>query len=123
MRDILKILLYSIFLLLFSCSNDTKSLIQKIKTEDYEFNLYKIDSGTFGESAEIKILDNKKNLIETIGLRGEDYFPKIDSIAKKTIYISYNYPTESKEINFEQVVLGDALIDKKKLKFNYIFTN
>ena len=60
---------------------------------------------------------------EEIGLRGEDYFPKIDSVVNENIFISYSYPTQTELLDFEQVALGEALINKSRLKFKYVFTN
>lgn len=123
MKELLNNLLFSIFLLLLSCNNETKSLIQKIKTDNLQLNLYKINSGSFGESAEIEIVDNKGVLLEKIGLRGEDYLPRIDSVNNNNLFISYSYPTQTEKLEFEQVVLGDALLNKSKLKFKYNFNN
>jgi len=94
-----------------------------MKTKNLELKLYKIDTGTFGETAEIQILDMKGNLLEEISLRAEDCFPKVDSIVNDNIFISYTYPTQTERLNFDQVVLGDALINKRKLRFIYNFTN
>lgn len=98
-------------------------MVQIIKTEKFVFNLYKIDSGAFGETAELEIFDNTEILIEKIDLRGEDYFPKIDSIVNENIFISYSYPTQTEKLEFEQVVLGEKLINNTNLRFNYNFLN
>lgn len=98
-------------------------MIQKIKIENLEINLYKVDHGAFGETAELEILDNQGILIEKLGLRGEDYFPKIDSINNNNIFMSYSYPIQTQKLAFEQVVLGEALLNKSNLKYKYNFTN
>ena len=123
MKQSLNTIVFSFSFILFSCSYDSKTLVQKINTKSLEINLNKVNSGAFGETAEIQIFDMEGNLLEEIGLRGEDYFPKIDSVVDENIFISYSYPTQTELLDFEQVALGEALINKSRLKFKYVFTN
>lgn len=123
MKQSLNTIVFSFSFILFSCSYDSKTLVQKINTKSLEINLNKVNSGAFGETAEIQIFDMEGNLLEEIGLRGEDYFPKIDSVVNENIFISYSYPTQTELLDFEQVALGEALINKSRLKFKYVFTN
>ena len=112
-----------IIIIVVSCSNELKKIIQTVKSGDINIMLYNVDSGAFGEAAEVQIYDNSKRLIETLNLRGEDSFPIIDSIISDTIFMSYILPIQKDILSFEDVVLGDGLIDKDKLKYVYVFKN
>lgn len=129
-------ILMSLFLLLFGCNNVKKcaitsneKLLQEYQTSKENFVLWFADQGAFGSSVALRVCDSKNNkLIEEIILRGEDYLPKIDSVIGDNVYIHYNFPREKNEykiqpLEFESVVLGDALLQKRHLKYNYIFTN
>ena len=121
-----------VFQLLFLCS--CKNSDRRWETDDgkilstYSDNTNKAkiiqkDDGAFGYSGILKVQKNDKKVIyEEIGLRAEDFLPKIDSVIGDNVYISYDLISESK-IEFKDVVLGNALIDNKNLIFNYHFTN
>lgn len=123
-------------LLLLACNNVKKCssssnerLLQEYQAPKETFALWFADQGAFGSSVVLRVCGSKNNkLIEEIILRGEDYLPKIDSVIGDNVYIHYNFPRKQNENNiepleFESVVLGDALIKKRHLKYNYIFTN
>jgi hypothetical protein len=130
-----------IFVIVFflnACSNkntcqclegDKDIIIQKYSAKKENALMCYFNQGTFGGVIDLKICDKKNNLlIEKITLRGEDYRPTIDSIINSTVYVHYSYPRDEMKKNieilkFEDVVLGDALLDKKKLKYKYVFQN
>jgi len=99
-----------------------EKLIQSFDTDVITAHLLQIDSGAFGFSTRLRICNSSNKVIEEIGLRGEDYLPSIDSIVKKTVYIHYSLPSDE-AIEFEDVVLGDALLKRESLKYKYIFKN
>lgn len=135
MKSILKLVIVIITTVLFfgSCSNkecncdiNSNSNIQKFDTPDYIILLNSIDHGSFGITCKMRICDKKNNLKEEIDLRGDDSFPKLDSVVNKNIYVSYVYRTSNQEklpfkIPFENIVLGDGLLNKDNLEFKYFF--
>ncbi|KIC00579.1 hypothetical protein OA88_18580 [Flavobacterium sp. JRM] len=108
---------------------DEDMIIQKYSAKKENVQICYVNQGTFGRVIDLKICDKNSNLlIEKITLRGEDYRPTIDSIINSTVYVHYSYPKNEMEnkieiLKFEDVVLGDALLDKKKLKYKYVFHN
>ena len=127
-------LLLFLIVLTSSCSNkkcncdiDSRSLIQKFQTENETVILNTVEQGTYGEVVLLKICDNSNKLVEEIYLRGDETKPKLDSIVKNNIYISYSYLSSTNkelyfEIPFENIVLGDGLLNKNTLKFKYLFS-
>lgn len=123
-------------LLLLACNNCNKCanssnerLFQEYQASKVIFSLLQVDHGAWGYDVTLRVCNSVNNdLIEEIGLRGEDYLPKIDSVIGANVYIHYNFPRKSNEnriepLKFESVVLGDALLNKNHLKYNYVFTN
>ena len=106
---------------------DNEKIIQEYTTSKEIFSLFQVDHGALGYDVTLRICSNNE-LIEEIGLRGEDYLPTIDSVANSTVYIHYSFPREtgSKQLEllkFEDVALGEVLIDRGKLKYKYVFYN
>lgn len=61
-------------------------------------------------------------------MRGDDHLPALDSVVGSTIYLHYSFPRKSsiakiEDLDFDSVVLGEALLGEVKLKYNYIFKN
>ncbi|WDF68410.1 hypothetical protein PQ465_19210 [Sphingobacterium oryzagri] len=104
-------------------------LLQQHEDAGTTFTLYKVDNGSSGFTVSLRICNVTQNkLIEEISLRGEDYFPTIDSVVDHTVYLHYNFPrtnpqTKTDELPFDSVVLGDALLDKTTLTYQYIVKN
>lgn len=127
-------LLMFLLVLTSSCSNkkcncdiDSKSLIQKYQTKNETIILNTIEQGTYGDVIILKVCDNSNKVIEEIYLRGDEAKPKLDSIVRNNIYISYTYLSSTNkkmyfEIPFENIVLGDGLLNKNTLKFKYLFS-
>lgn len=124
------------YLLILSCSsgkncksNINDKLLQVYKTPKENLSLWLSEQGVFGSSIKLTICNsNDTKQIESILMRGEVYFPKIDSVIDKHVYIHYNFPRNFEgnileSIDFESVVLGEGLIKKQHLKYKYIFTN
>ena len=111
-----------------SCINENEVIVDQLEVKEIKAYIIKRDSGAFGYSGSLRICNLKDSLKEEIGLRAEYYFPKIDSIIGKNVYIHYNFPRDTgssqiEKLNFESVVLGEALLDKSKLKYTYHFYN
>ena len=110
------------------CDCDEVNLIQEYKTANETIVLNKIEQGALGEIISLKICSGNNNIIEEIYIRGEDSKPKLDSVVGKNIYISYIYPSSIQkdgvkfEIPFNNIVLGDGLLNKETLKFKYFFS-
>ncbi|OYU82820.1 MAG: hypothetical protein CFE24_14035 [Flavobacterium sp. BFFFF2] len=118
------------FILIASCKeNDFEDgkVIQKYVGKHVKTVLYQIDYGAFGSNITLCVFNKANNeLLEEIGLRGEDELPKVDSIVNNKIFIHYNFSSEIegvKNIPPDGVLLGEALIDRSSLKFEYVFTN
>lgn len=110
-----------------NCDINKNTLIQEKETLENIITLNSMDHGAFGVTYILKVCDREGNMIETIDLRGDDIVPKLDSIVKNSIYISYSYPNSTQKqkvfkIPFENIVLGDGLLNKNSLKFEYIFS-
>ncbi|RNI28912.1 hypothetical protein EFA69_12765 [Rufibacter immobilis] len=111
------------------CIGDNEIMIQEASSNKLITQLSRVDHGAFGYDVTLKVCDTSKKLIEAIGLRGEDYLPSIDSIVGKTIYLHYSFPSRhnskpiDRDIEFESVALGEALIHSESLQFNYIIRN
>lgn len=111
-----------------TCNIDKSTLIQEYKIINEIITLHKVEQGAFGEYIDLEICDENNNLIEKISIRGEDSKPKLDSVCGKKIYISYVYPSSIHEggvkfeIPFENIVLGDGLLNKKNLRYKYLFS-
>lgn len=131
--NIFTLLLLILSCILFSCTTETKchipddgKALQSIRAQNLKVNTYLIEQGAFGSVVSLQMCDLEKGiLIEEITLRGDDDLPHVDSVRSSDIYISYPYSATNKadKLEFESVVLGDALIHKEELKYNYIFTN
>jgi len=118
------------FILLVSCKeNDFEDgkVIQTYVAKHEKIVLYHVDHGALGSDVTLCVFNKATNeLLEEIGLRGEDELPKVDSVVNKKIFIHYNFQREIegiKNIPTDGVLLGDALLDKSKLKYEYVFTN
>ena len=129
-------LIIMLFSSLMACSNSKKCannsnerLLQEYRASKEVLSLLQVDHGAFGFDVTLSICNSaSNNLIEEIGLRGEDYLPKINSVVEDSVYIHYSFPRRPNEKNitlldFESVVLGEALLDKRHLKYNYVSTN
>lgn len=124
------IIIISHLFILFSCGTsdrkwekDDGKIISTYSDNKIKAKIIQQDDGAFGYSGLLKVQKNDKKVIyEEIGLRAEDDLPKIDSVKGINVYISYDLNIESK-IEFNDVVLGEALIGNKKLLFNYHFNN
>jgi len=120
-----------ILLLLQSCHNKESTyrsngkLVQEYVTSAEVFTIELKEQGALGSTVTLCIFNLKnKQLIEEVDLRGENYLPKIDSVRGNNVYIHYNFPTDSIEtLDFKSVMLGTALINKQKLRYNYYFKN
>jgi len=120
---------------LYCCGNASKScsvtddmkLLQEYQHSEMFFRLYVVNHGAFGETVTLRGCKvNKNEFVEEIELRGDDYRPKIDSVVGRNVYLHYLYPRDSsakkiEDIDFYSVVLGEALLNKKTLRYNYIF--
>jgi len=102
-------------------------LLQEYQHSEMFFRLYVVNHGAFGETVTLRGCKvNKNEFVEEIELRGDDYRPKIDSVVGRNVYLHYLYPRDSsakkiEDIDFYSVVLGEALLNKKTLRYNYIF--
>ncbi|MCO4292633.1 hypothetical protein NF867_07155 [Solitalea sp. MAHUQ-68] len=108
-----------------SCKNECKGeIISKYQDEKVQAVIIREDNGAFGYSGNLKICNRQNSLQEEIGLRAEDYLPRIDSIKGLNVFISYDFPLSARDrrIEFNDVVLGDALINKEQLEYKYYFT-
>ena len=120
---------FSVFMISCSpknCDEIEGKVLQIYSTKTEVAKTYLIDHGASGTDVTLSICDKTKNtIIEMIGLRGEDYLPKIDSIVGKNIYIHYSFPKleTARTLKFSDVALGEALLNEKKLKYHYIVTN
>lgn len=134
MKSKLYLVVYlSVIMLFNSCLNnkclcevDSKTLIQKEEIENKIITLSKLEQGAYGVIVILRVCDKENNLIEEINLRGDDVVPKIVSINKNNIFINcvyFNSPNDGVKVDipFENIVLGDGLINKNNLKFNYFF--
>ena len=126
-----KFIIISTFLLLvIGCNNfeakwESKDevIISLYSDSKTKAKIIRQDDGAFGFSGTLKIQKLDKEIIsEEIGLRADDYLPKIDSIKDYDVYISYNLPSKS-NLELKDVALGEALIHSKNLLFKYHFTN
>lgn len=111
-----------------TCIEKNEVIIDQLVVKEIKAYIIRRDSGAFGYSGSLRICNLKDSLKEEIGLRAEDYLPKIDSIIGNNVYIHYSFPRDNKstqieKLNFESVVLGEALLDKSKLKYSYHFYN
>lgn len=109
-----------------NCDEVEGKVLQIYKTETKVARTYLVDHGAFGTNVTLSICDKASNrIIEMIGLRGEDYFPEIDSVVGKNIYIHYSFPKlePGRTLKLSDVALGDALLNEKGLKYHYIVTN
>lgn len=125
------------FLLVLYCCKAHKScvdegdmkLLQAYESAGMSFKLYKQDQGAFGGTAKLRVCNIKKNiLVEEIVMRGDDHLPALDSVVGRTIYLHYSFPRKSsvakiEDLDFDSVVLGEALLGEVKSKYNYIFKN
>jgi len=108
---------------------DSIKLFQEYWKGGHIFRLYRIDDGAFGHTVVLKVCSCHKNeLIEEIGLRGDDYFPTLDSVVGRDVYLHYSFLRKESDIKiediaFDSVVLGEALLRRTKLKYNYVFKN
>lgn len=130
-----KNILLLLLLIIISCGKDKKcsnksgeKLLQVYQSPPVKISLWHFNQGSFGSIVTLRICDSNDKLVESIDLRGEDYLPKIDSVHNKNIYLHYNFSRDSKKvstesIDFKSVVLGEALLNKNSLKYNYIFSN
>ena len=111
-----------------SCIENNQVIIDQLNVKEIKAYIIRTDDGAFGYTGTLRICNLKDNLKEEIGLRAEDYLPKIDSIIENNVYIHYSFPrnpksTQIEKLNFESFVLGEALLDKSKLKYSYHFCN
>lgn len=136
MKSINKILFITLCINLLGCArkencsiNDNDFQFQKFSSEKEFVILTLNDDGSFGRNVSLKVCNKaNKKLIEEIFLRGEDYLPRIDSIVGCKVYIKYSFPRamnseQIEELKFEDVVLGEALINRSVLKYSYFFYN
>lgn len=125
-----------VFLFFIACENNQKCiniangrLLQEYQASNEYFSLWVIDQGAFGSSVTLRICNLTQNkILEEVILRGEEYLPQIDSVLGNKVYIHYSFPRKSNQnkiehLKFEDIVLGDALINKSHLTHNYVFTN
>jgi hypothetical protein len=111
------------------CLDNNETLIQELKSTANIIKLTKVEQGGFGSIINLKVYDSTNILIEEIALRGENYLPTVDSITGKNIFIHYSFPENhnsgptDKDLKFESVVLGEALLDSSSLRFSYTFKN
>lgn len=126
------VLLNSVFFL--SCTDDYNGqcpdkgdkIIQKISLKNIDVHLIKKEQGAYGTTFILNVCDNEeKAFIESISLRTDlNGHPIIDSLVGRKIYVKYSFPWEgNSQLKFDDVVLGEALINKRELKFQYIFYN
>lgn len=109
------------------CDVDQRTLLQKYNTVNKTIMLNNLEQGSYGAIVVLKICDGNNNLLEEIHLRGDESKPKLDSIVKNNIYISYTYISSTNEelyfeIPFENIVLGDGLLNRNTLQFKYLFS-
>lgn len=115
-----------------SCRNPMKCMVNSDETEIQEFigkheivTLSGVDQGAFGTDVQLRICDvNQEFKLEEISLRAEDHIPVIDSVYQQTVFIHYEFASPSDSavlLPFKSVVLGEALLDPGKLKYNYVF--
>ncbi|AKQ45374.1 hypothetical protein TH63_06550 [Rufibacter radiotolerans] len=112
-----------------NCLDYNEVLIQELKSSANIIKLTKVEQGAFGSTINLKVCNTSNMLIEEIGLRGDDYLPTIDSITGKKIFIHYSFPSNNnsdpidRDLKFESVALGEALLDSSSLRFSYMFKN
>ncbi|WPP49956.1 hypothetical protein [Catalinimonas niigatensis] len=97
-------------------------LLQRVSKGKMIVELIQVENGAFGTTAIIRTCDSKSNQIEEVSLRYEDRSIRIDKIEDGKIYLHHKYP-EVDEVKFEDIALGEALINKDELKFKYILEN
>ena len=110
------------------CLEKNEVIIDQLNFQEVKAYIIRTDNGAFGYTGILRICNSKNNLKEQIGLRADDYLPKIDSIIENNVYIHYKFPRNSKSkhienLNFENVVLGEALLERSTLKYSYHFFN
>lgn len=121
-----KIILSFILLFLIGCT-DNERLIQVHREDNLILTIHQTDHGAWGYTCTLRVYDaTNSKPIESLGLRGQDYLPKIDSVVPPNIYIHYEYPRRIQNhkieiLSFESVDLGYYL--DKRFKYNYIFRN
>jgi|GEM_PF-3064923 len=107
-----------------NCDIDMDKSIQIFKSDQLNATLISVNNGSFGVHYQLKIC-SQNLVVEDISIRGDENVPKIDSIMGYNIYLSYSFPNlkTNEELGLEGILLGDALLNREQLKFNYHFTN
>ncbi|ASZ11257.1 hypothetical protein KTO58_18905 [Chitinophaga pendula] len=87
-----------------------------------------IDQGAPGGYVKLRICNKQNIVVKEVSTRGEDYYPAIDSIKGENVYMHYEMPTsqivgEITILSNKNVFLGETLLNRDKLKYEYFFLN
>lgn len=131
-----KLLIILLVLITNACSNKVncdnisseEKLLQEYGTSTGHMRLTYIDQGALGGYVKLRICDKRNILVEEVSMRGEDYYPIIDSVKDENVSLHYEMPTsqivgEVTTLNKQNVFLGETLLNRDKLKYKYCFSN
>ena len=103
-------------------SHDSSQIIGGINYADGQVELVLVNQDESGPYAELKIFNSHDELVESITIRAGEAMPEVDSIKGKDIFVSYpDFPCGDSILPYDRILLGESLIEKDRLKFNYHF--